>query len=154
MRREWLRSRALSAGNGIFGCGDQAPEIAQRDNELPQRLNGAEPIAEIPAQTASLSPTGKYPVRRDWVVEIRWIETGCPPLSLSNESPVGARNGNFQGRDRATKSASSARICTQRPSQLQNHAYMSLTARTYFECLFTPQLQRVGGGHDRGATSQ
>jgi hypothetical protein len=34
-------------------------------------------------------------VSEDWVVETRWIETGCPLLSLSNESPVGARNGNF-----------------------------------------------------------
>src|SRR6516225_9116266 len=44
-------------------------------------------------------------VSEDCVVETRWIETGCPPLSLSNESPVGARNGNFRCRDRATKSA-------------------------------------------------
>src|SRR6516162_4946781 len=42
---------------------------------------------------------------RELVVETRWIETGCPPLSLSNESPAGAGNGNFRCRDRATKSA-------------------------------------------------
>src|SRR6516165_4886991 len=72
MRREWLRStqphppaRALSARNGIFGCGDRAPEIAERDNELPQRLKRRRTDS---AQAAYLSPTGKYPVRQDWVV--------------------------------------------------------------------------------------
>src|SRR6516165_5544649 len=38
-------------------------------------------------------------VSGDCVVETRWIETECPPPSLSNESPVGARSGNFQCRD-------------------------------------------------------
>jgi hypothetical protein len=75
--------------------------------ETGRRRNG---VAEIPAQTAQLNLTGKYPVRKDWVVETKWIETGCPPLSLSNESPVGARNGNFRCRDKATKSAILARI--------------------------------------------
>ena len=48
------------------------------------------------------------------MVETKWIETGCPPLSLSNESPAGARNGNFRCRDRATKSAILAGIQQQR----------------------------------------
>src|SRR6516165_9260689 len=73
---------------------------------------------------------------RECVVETRWIETGCPPLSLSNESPVGARNGNFRCRDRATKSAILARIQQQRLRKPKNQGRMSLTSRTYCECLF------------------
>jgi hypothetical protein len=66
--------------------------------------------AQIPAKEVYMNLMEKYPVRWDWMVETKWIETGCPPLSLSNESPVGARNGNFRCRDKATKSAILARI--------------------------------------------
>jgi|SRR6516162_1064414 hypothetical protein len=48
---------------------------------------------------------------REWVVETRWIEIGCPPLSLPNESPVRARNGNFRCRDWAPKPAYLPRLC-------------------------------------------
>src|SRR6516162_10033794 len=69
MRREWrLRStqphppaRALSARNGIFGCGDQAPEIAERDNELPQRLKRRRTDSGNPDTNGLLEPDGKIP---------------------------------------------------------------------------------------------
>src|SRR6516164_11571085 len=68
MRREWLRStqphppaRALSARNGIFGCGDQAPEIAERDNELPQRLKRRRTDSGNPGTNGLLEPDGKIP---------------------------------------------------------------------------------------------
>jgi hypothetical protein len=64
----------LSARNGIFGCGDGATEIAARDNIRPQRQKNPKPVAQIPAQTAYLNLRGKYPVRRDWVVETVDIE--------------------------------------------------------------------------------
>jgi hypothetical protein len=59
---------ALSARNGIFGCGDRATEIAARDNIRPQRPKGPEMGRGNPAQTAYLSLTGKYLVRKDWMV--------------------------------------------------------------------------------------
>src|SRR6516164_9186919 len=68
MRRKWLRStqphppaRALSARNGIFGCGDQAPEIAERDNELPQRLKRRRTDSGNPGTNGLLEPDGKIP---------------------------------------------------------------------------------------------
>ena len=68
MRREWLRStkphppaRALSARNGIFGCGDQAPEIAERDNELPHRLKRRRTDSGNPGTNGLLEPDGKIP---------------------------------------------------------------------------------------------
>jgi len=51
------------------------------------------------AKTAFLLASYQLRVSEDCLVETRWIETECPPLSLSNESPVRARNGNFQCRD-------------------------------------------------------
>ena len=128
-------------GTGILdaetGPRKSPPEATRdrRDQEAP------ESIAEIPAQTAYRSLTRKYPVRGDWVVETGWIETGCPPLSLSNESPVGARNGNFRCRDRATKSAILARIQRQRLRKPKNQGRMSLTSRPYRECLFHTRRQ-------------
>src|SRR6516225_10226072 len=68
MRREWLRAtkphppaRALSARNGIFGCGDQAPEIAERGNALPQRLKRRRTDAGNPGTNGLLEPDGKIP---------------------------------------------------------------------------------------------
>src|SRR6516164_1243797 len=68
MRREWLRStkphpraRALSARNGIFGCGDRAPEIAERDNELPQRLKRRRTDSGNSGTNGLLEPDGKIP---------------------------------------------------------------------------------------------
>ena len=91
MRREWLRStkphppaRALSARNGIFGCGDQAPEIAERDNELPQRLKRRRTDSGNPGTNGLLEPDGKIPgsaglgggdqMDRDWVPTTQSIE--------------------------------------------------------------------------------
>jgi len=91
---------------------------------------------ELAAKTVFLLASCQLRVSEDWVVETRWIETGCPPLSLSNEFPVGARNGNFRCRDRATKSAILARIQQQRLRKPKNQRRMSLTTRTYCECLF------------------
>src|SRR6516225_10519684 len=68
MRREWLRSTkphppaiALSARNGIFGCGDRAPEIAERDNVLPQRLKRRRTDSGNPRTNGLLEPDGKIP---------------------------------------------------------------------------------------------
>src|SRR6516225_5517164 len=68
MRRKWLRStqphppaRALSARNGIFGCGDRAPKIAERDNELPQRLKRRRTDSGNPGTNGLLEPDGKIP---------------------------------------------------------------------------------------------
>ena len=73
---------------------------------------------------------------REWVVETRWIETGCPPLSLSNESPVGARNGNFRCRDRQNQ-----RFC---------HVFPAETARikkTGTHVIDTSDVLRVSLSH-------
>jgi len=116
---------------------ETGPRKSPPETTCPLRdQEGPESIAEIPAQKAYLNLTGNYPIPKDCVVETRWIETGCPPLSLSNESPVGARNGNFLCRDRATKSAILARIQRQRLRKPKNQGRMSLTSRTYCECLF------------------
>ena len=67
MRREWLRSTqphpraTLSARNGIFGCGDRAPEIAERDNELPQRLKRRRTDSGNPRTNGLFGPDGKIP---------------------------------------------------------------------------------------------
>jgi hypothetical protein len=68
-------------------------------------------------------------VSEDWMLQTRCIETACPPLSLSNESPVRARNGNFRCRDRATNSTYLAHIRQQRLRNLKNQARKSLTSR-------------------------
>src|SRR6516164_3982090 len=86
------------------------------------------------AKTALL--LASYQLRVSEVVETRWIETGCPPLSLSNESPVGARDGNFRCRDRATISAILARIQQQGLRKPKNQGRMSLTSRPWCACLF------------------
>ena len=87
----------------------------------------------------------------EWVVETRWIETGCPPLSPSNESPVGARNGNFRCRDKATKSATLARIQQQRLRKPKNQGRMSLTSRTYCECLVNTTTTESGWWAHQGS---
>ena len=51
----------MSARNGIFGCGDQAPEIAERDNELPQRLKRRRTDSGNPGTNGLLEPDGKIP---------------------------------------------------------------------------------------------
>jgi hypothetical protein len=51
----------LTARNGIFGCGDEAPEIAERDNELPQRLKGPRTDSGNPCTNGLLEPDGKIP---------------------------------------------------------------------------------------------
>src|SRR5262249_42871191 len=61
-----------------------------------------------------------------------WMPTTQPIERVS----VGARNGNFRCRDRGTKSAILARIQQQRLRKPKNQARMSLTTRTYCECLF------------------
>jgi hypothetical protein len=50
-----------SARNGIFGCRDRAAKIAARDTGCPQRLKGAKPVAEIPAQRGLSEPGWKLP---------------------------------------------------------------------------------------------
>jgi hypothetical protein len=51
----------MSAGNGIFSCGDRATEIAVRHNIRPQRPKDQKPVAQIPAQTTYLNLAGNYP---------------------------------------------------------------------------------------------
>src|SRR5262249_31099332 len=115
-----------SPGTEFLDAGTEPPKSPPETTNSGRDQNVPERVAEIPAQTAYLRPTGKYSVRRDWLVETRWIETGCPPLNLSNESPVGARNGNFRCRNRATKPAILARIQQQRLRKPQNQGRMSL----------------------------
>src|SRR6516164_2016957 len=53
--------RALSARNGIFGCGDRATEIAARDNVGSQRLKGPETDSGKPRTNGVFEPDGKIP---------------------------------------------------------------------------------------------
>jgi len=53
--------RALSARNGILGCGDRAVEIAARDNARPQRQGGAETGSANPGTNGLSELDGKIP---------------------------------------------------------------------------------------------
>jgi hypothetical protein len=53
--------RALSARNGIFGCGDRAVEIAARDNVSPQRQKGAETGSANSGTNGQSELNGKIP---------------------------------------------------------------------------------------------
>jgi hypothetical protein len=46
----------------------QSRQNRRQRQRTPAETIKAEPIAEIPAQTADLNLTEKYPVRQDWVV--------------------------------------------------------------------------------------
>src|SRR6516162_7346018 len=94
--RNFCRRRQTCKKGARGDVSKQRPEIGDHD------------AREMAAKTAFL--LASYQLRVSEVVETTWIETGCPPLSLSNESPVGARNGNFRCGDKATKSAILARI--------------------------------------------
>ena len=94
------QARLLRVWNGIFAAGDWRAKRGlktmspRRDPEI-----GDYHTREMAAKTAFLLASYQLRVSEDCLVETRWIETECPPLSLSNESPVRARNGNFQCRD-------------------------------------------------------
>jgi hypothetical protein len=64
----------LPARNETFGCGDRGTEIAVRDNILPQRPKGPETGSANPGTNDLSELDGKYPVRRDWMVEIIWTK--------------------------------------------------------------------------------
>jgi hypothetical protein len=72
-------------------------------HQTPAETKRWEPIAEIPAQTAFLNPTGNYAFRRDWMVETEEIETGCPPCShrtrLKRESGTGISDAETDGQN-------------------------------------------------------
>jgi hypothetical protein len=144
--------RAFSAGNGIFGCGDSGVEIAARDDVRPQRPKEPEIGSANPGTNGLSELDGKKPgseglgggdqMDRDWMPATQ---------SLSNESPVGARNGNFRCRDRATKSAILARIQQQRLRKPKNQGRMSLTSRPYCECLFHTTTTESGWWAHQGS---
>ena len=76
----WDKIR-MSAGNGIFSCGDRATEIAVRHNIRPQRPKDQKPVAQIPAQTAYLNLAPGFG-RTGW-----WAHQGTKGEILPGEQP-------------------------------------------------------------------
>jgi hypothetical protein len=100
-RKPNVSRRALAPGNGIFGCGDRATEIAARDERRPQRPKGPEIGRGNPGKNSLSELDEKYPLSRDWVVGT----TGAKAKNKINDlctltgySGALIANGNFQRR--------------------------------------------------------
>jgi hypothetical protein len=70
-----------AAGNGIFGCRDEAPKIVIQTHERLQRQNPQIEWPEIPAKTPYLASNRKRAVCKGWVVGTTGIEPVTPTMS-------------------------------------------------------------------------